>query len=241
MKKVIIMLALLIVAAPAMAKDIQITTNELAQGEFDSFVKEFGAGISFNPMAPAEPLGTIGFDVGVEVVLTDISDNKGYWTKMISSNNPHPYLPVPRLHVMKGLPFGIDVGAIYSEIPEYDIRLWGVEVKYALLEGSITTPALSIRGSYSQLDGVDDIDLNTQTIDLTISKGILMLTPYAGVSALWVNGSENSPLVILDDASETTLRGFLGLQVSPIPMIVVTGEAFFGDVIQYGLKVAIRF
>jgi len=242
MKKIIIVCAVLAgLISPAAAEDIGFTGSLLVQEEFDSFIKEFGAGISFNPMAPAEPLGMIGFDVAVEAVLTDISDSEGYWTKMISDSNPHPFLPVPRIHVMKGLPFGIDIGAIYSQVPGYNIQLWGIEAKYAILEGSIATPDLSIRGSYSQLDGVDDIDLNTQSIDLTISKGLLMLTPYAGISVLWINGGENSPLVDLKDTDETLFRGILGMQFSPLPFVVVTGEATLGDVIQYGLKIAIRF
>jgi len=242
MKKIIVMCVMVAgLVLPAAAEDIGFTSSLFSQEEFNSFIKEFGAGISFNPMAPAEPLGMIGFDVAVEAVLTDISDGKPYWMNMISDNNPHPFLPAPRIHVMKGLPFGIDIGAIYSQVPGYNIQLWGIEAKYAILEGSIATPALSIRGSYSQLDGVDDIDLNTQSIDLTISKGLLMLTPYAGVSVLWINGGENSPLVDLEDADETVFRGILGLQMSPLPFVVITGEATLGDVAQYGLKIAIRF
>jgi len=241
MKKALVVCMVLVFSLPAMAEDIGFTTNLLVQGEFDSFVKEFGAGISFNPMGPAEPLGVTGFDVAVEVVLTDISDGEGYWTKMIADNNPHSFLPAPRLHVQKGLPFGIDVGAIYAAMPGYDVRLWGLEAKYAILEGSVATPALSIRGSFSLLGGVDDIDLNTKSIDLLVSKGFLMLTPYAGVSALWISGSENSSIVSLKDAEEALFRGILGLQFSPMPLVAATGEIVFGDVVQYGLKIAIRF
>jgi len=241
MKKIILVLVLLMIAAPVSAKDIEITTNELLQNEFDSFVAEFGAALSFNPMAPAEPLGITGFDIAAEVILTDISENKGYWTKLIEANNPHPFLPMPRLHITKGLPFRIDIGAIYSYVPDTNIKLWGIELKYALLEGSMLTPALSIRGSHSQLSGVDDIDLNTQSLDLMISKGFLMLTPYAAVSALWVHGSENSDLVNLGDVDKTLFRALLGIQISPFPLFAINAEASFGEVIQYGFKVSIRF
>lgn len=241
MKKIFIAFAILMMATTALAGDIGFNTSQIIQGEFDSFVKEFGTAISFNPMAPAEPLGITGFDVAAEVMLTDISDSKGYWTKMVDDYNPQPYLPAPRLHLIKGLPFGIDVGAIYSAVPDSNIVLWGLEVKYAILEGSIATPALSIRGSYSQLDGVDDVDLNTQSIELMISKGILMLTPYAGVGVLWINGSENSSLVNFEDVNETLLKGLAGVQISPFPLVAINAEAAFGDITQYGLKIAIRF
>jgi len=45
MKKIILVLVLLMIAAPVSAKDIEITTNELLQNEFDSFVAEFGAAL----------------------------------------------------------------------------------------------------------------------------------------------------------------------------------------------------
>ena len=241
MKKSIVVFIILFITTSGYADDIGITTGQVVQDEFKNFVNEFGVALSFNPMAPAEPLGITGFDISAEVVVTDISENKGYWTKMIDSNDPQSYIPVPRLHLIKGLPLNIDIGAFYTAIPGYNVRLWGLEAKYAILEGSVATPALSVRGSYSQLDGVDDIDLNTQTIDLTVSKGFLIFTPYGGVSAVWVNGSENSALVNLKDVNETLFRGLVGVQVSPFPLFVINAEASFGEVVQYGLKLAIRF
>jgi hypothetical protein len=175
-------------------------------------------------------------------VTTDISDGKRYWEILVDDNDPFSQLPVPRIHVQKGLPFGLDVGAMYVNVPDTNIDLWGIEAKYALLDGGILTPALSIRGSYSQLSGVDDIDLNTQSLDLLISKGFLMLTPYAGASITRVRGSENTSLVELDEVNETDYRGIAGVQFSPFPLLVINGEVtFLGEVRQYGFKIGLRF
>jgi hypothetical protein len=130
---------------------------------------------------------------------------------------------------------------MYSSVPSTDIKLWGVEVKYAILEGGITMPAISIRGAFSKLEGIDEIDVNTYSGDLMISKGFLFLTPYAGITMLRVNASENSDLVTLDDVHETIYRGLLGLQVSPLPLLNITVEASIGEVKQYGLKLGLRF
>jgi len=241
MKKLLLILCLSAFASLAAAKDIEFT-DIISQEDFKDFVKEFGASLLFNPMAPAETLGMTGFDVSLEVVTTDISDGKRYWEILVDDNDPFSQLPVPRLHVQKGLPFGIDVGAMYVNVPDTNIDLWGIEAKYALLEGGILTPALSIRGSYSQLSGVDDIDLNTQSLDLLISKGFLMLTPYAGASIIRVRGTENTSLVELDEVNETDYRGIAGVQFSPFPLLVINGEVtFLGEVRQYGLKIGLRF
>jgi hypothetical protein len=240
MKKHTLMLVLLSLTSLATAKDIEFT-DAITQGDFKNFVKEFGTALLFNPMAPAEPLGIIGFDASVEMVVTDINDQEQYWQKLIDDNDPYSFLAVPRLHIQKGLPFNIDVGAMYLAVPNSNIKLWGIEAKYAILEGSMVTPAVSVRASYSQLLGVDDVDLNTQSLDLLVSKGFLMFTPYGGVSMIRVNGSENSELVTLGDVNETSYRALAGIQFSPLPLLIINGEISFGDIEQYGLKIGFRF
>jgi hypothetical protein len=224
----------------AAAEDIKIYQT-VAQSEFDQFIEEFGAGLFFNPMAPAEPLGITGFDIGLEAVATDINESEGYWRKLVENSNPDSYLVVPRLHVLKGFPFNIDIGAMYVEVPDSNVKVWGIEAKYALLSGTAATPAVSIRGSYSQLDGVEEISVNTQTLDILISKGILMVTPYAGVSGTRIQGEEHSTLVALEKVEKTGFKTLVGVQFSPLPLLNINAEANFGDVTQYGLKIGLRF
>lgn len=240
MKKLFIIILSLSCIGFANAKDIELSAD-LTQTEFSDFISEFGTSVLFNPMAPAEPLGMLGFDVSLETVITDISDDKAYWTKVLDDHDPYSYLVVPRLHVQKGLAFNLDVGAMYVAVPDSNITLWGLEAKYAVLEDGIVTPALSFRASYSKLQGVDDVALNTQSLDVLVSKEFLMLTGYAGASLLRMSGSENSSAVNLDDVSETGYRGLVGMQFSPFPLLIINGEVSLGEVPQYGLKIGLRF
>ncbi|HCW93213.1 MAG TPA: hypothetical protein DHM44_06000, partial [Flexistipes sinusarabici] len=141
MKRAFFVVLFIFLVSSVFAEDIEFTDSTLTQGEFESFTKELGVALSFNPMSPAETLGVTGFDIGAELVVTDISDNKKYWETLVDDNDPSSYLPVPRLHVQKGLPFNIDIGAMYTAVPNSNIKLWGVELKYALLEGTTATPA----------------------------------------------------------------------------------------------------
>ncbi|MEN8220453.1 MAG: hypothetical protein ABFS56_29710 [Pseudomonadota bacterium] len=240
MKKILLIIVLSSLNGFASAEDIDLTAG-IVQDEFKDFVKEFGTVLLFNPMAPAERLGITGFDISLDAAATDINDDDAYWTKFLGGSDPDSYIPTLRLHVQKGLPFNIDVGAMYVSVPDSNIKLWGLEAKYAILEGTVATPALSVRASYSKLQGVDDVELDTQSLDILISKGFLMLTPYAGASLIRINGSEKSDLVALDDVGETEYRGLIGVQFSPFPLLVINGEFSFGDVRQYGLKVGLRF
>lgn len=241
MNRVVLSIFLIFFTVSVYAEDIGFTDSGLTQNEFKDFSRELGVALSFNPMSPAEPLGVTGFDASGELVLTDISDNKKYWETLVEDGDPYSYIPVARLHVQKGLPMNIDIGGMYTKVPDSNIKLWGVELKYAILEGTAATPALSIRGSFSKLSGVDDLDINTQSGEILISKGFMMLTPYAGISALRVNSSENSDIVDFNDVHEVIYRGLAGLQISPIPLTVLNLEVSIGEVNQYGVKAGIRF
>ncbi|MDM8567768.1 hypothetical protein QUF74_19240 [Candidatus Halobeggiatoa sp. HSG11] len=240
MIKKLILVLLLAMSYVTQANDIEFT-DAISQNQFEEFTKEFGTALLFNPMAPAEPLGMLGFDVALETVVTDISDEQEFWINLVSDNDPVAYLPVPRLHVQKGLPFNIDVGAMYVSVPSTNIKLWGLEAKYAILEGSTLTPALSVRASYTNLSGVDDVSIDTQALDILVSKGFLMFTPYAGASIFRVNGSENTDIVELDDVNVTGYRALVGMQVSPFPLMIINAEVSLGEVPQYGLKIGLRF
>lgn len=241
MKKIIITIIIALLAVPLFANDIEFTDPTLTKSEFENFSKELGVGLSFSPMSPAEPLGVTGFDVAAELVITDISDDEKYWKALVEDGDPTGVLVAPRIHVQKGLPFKIDIGAMYSQVPDSNIKIWGLELKYAILKGNAIVPALSIRGTYSRLEGVDDLDMDTQSGEILLSKGFLMLTPYVGFSTLRVNASENSDVVDLSDVHEIIYRGLAGIQISPVPFFVINFEASIGEATQYGMKAGIRF
>ena len=186
MKKLIALLCTLGIAQPALAANIS-TLNTLGQSEFRTLSEDLGAALSYKPVTPAAALGTTGFDLGIEVTQTDTSKSAQIWTKATGGGSSVSKVYVPKLHVAKGLPFGIDVAAFYSKIPSSNISLTGAELRYAIVDGGIATPAVALRGSYTKLGGVDQLAFNTKGLDLSVSKGFAMLTPYIGVGQVWVD------------------------------------------------------
>lgn len=231
----------------AMARDISFV-NPIDQGAFKALSREAGAGITFRNVAPAEPLGITGFDLGVEVSAVQIQDNSGYWNEAFQGDAPS-FLLLPKLRARKGLPFGIDVGAMYAYVPDSNIKLFGAEVSKAILEGSVATPALGIRGTYSKLVGVGDLELQTAGIDASISKGFLFLTPYAGAGAVWIDSKATGRLQELAVAAGSPLqeekfwqpRYFAGVKISPLPLFSITAEAEYQERPIYSLKAALGF
>jgi len=241
MKKLFLLAAALLVmtAADAFAWKISIPAG-LSQNEFKDLTKELGSAIAYRNLAPAEPLGLTGFDIAAQASMVSIENNNSYWEKVTGFDAPE-YVAAPSLRARKGLPFGIDIGAMYTDIYDTDIQVYGAELSKAILEGSAATPALGVRATYSKLDGIDDFDLQTAGIDATISKGFLFLTPYAGGGMLWIDGKYTGSLVSLSTESFWQSRGFVGLKISPLPFVNITAEAEYAARPIYSLKLGVGF
>lgn len=242
-KSLLLALSLVLLAGTqAMAKDIRFS-SAIDQRAFKDLSKEAGAAISFKNTAPAAPLGITGFDAGVEVSVVDIKSNSSYW-KAAFGNDAPSYLYLPKIRVRKGLPFGIDLGAMYTYVPGSNIKLFGVEASKAILSGTLATPALGVRGTYTRLTGVNDLELQTTGIDASISKGFLFLTPYAGAGGLWINSKATGTLQRLSGLKSENIfqpRVFAGIKVSPLPLIGITAEAEYEVRPIFSLKAAISF
>jgi hypothetical protein len=244
MKKALLLAAVVLLSAAGTTRADDLDPRFLLKDEFKDFSKEVGFALSYFPLAPAEPLGITGFDIGVEVTAVDIEEGKSYWENQGGTDKGDfpSYLPVPKIHAQKGLPLGIDIGAIYSKVPDTNIQLIGGEVKWAILKGTVATPAVALRGSYTKLLGVDNLDLETIGYDASVSKGIAMFTPYAGVGQVIINSEpKNLPTgSLLDDEEITETKYFLGVKTKLL-LLTVTAEADFAEVPAYSLRIGMGF
>ena len=199
---------LLTVNLPAFADTNFDRLQTLSQTEFGLLAKDFTAAGSYKAVAPGAPLGITGFDLGVEVSATQLA-NANVWKKA-GADISSVYLP--KIHLHKGLPFNIDIGASLAATPNSDIKLVGFEARYAILAGSIATPSLSVRAATTRLSGVTQLDLNTQSLELTASKGFLLFTPYIGVGRVW--GSVTPHVLSLNKVSTTANKVFAGINAN---------------------------
>ncbi|MBI5407458.1 MAG: hypothetical protein HZA18_07170 [Nitrospirae bacterium] len=216
-----------------------INLQAMAQSEFEDLSKEVGLIVSYVPLAPAEPLGVLGFDIGIEVTEARISSGATFWEKAVADGKPPDYVVLPKIHVQKGLPFGIDLGAIYAMAPGTNISLYGGELKWAFMKGSIVSPAAAIRGSYTALAGVNDLDATTYGLDASISKGFGPLTPYAGLGNVWIKTKENAGLG-LNDVSTSATKLFIGAKFK-ILLLGIVLQADFSDTQMYSARANISF
>ena len=248
MKRIIIALLLvLVMAVPAIAKtDITLPAG-FTQDDFKNLSRDVGLAISYMPLATAEPLGGAlpHIDLGVEATSTSIDNNATYWNKISNApgNSSIPSsLVMPKVHLQVGLPIiPFDLGIVYGEVPSTNIKYTGYEVKWAILQGSVATPALALRGAYTVLSGVSDVDISTKSADLSISKGFAMFTPYAGYGMVWIDSKEKSSAVTLQDESLTENKWFVGCKITFFPLMNMVAEADFAQVNSYSFRLNIHF
>lgn len=233
-------IALALAGAPALASTFTIDNlGNLAQPDFHLLAQDLGAALSYKPLEPSDPLGLTGFDIGAALTATTLQNTETV-QKAISSGTVFNTLPVPTLRAAKGLPFDIDVGLLYAKIPSSNIKITGGEIRWAALAGNAAVPAVAVRYSATHLSGVPQLSTSTQSLDVSVSKGFLILKPYVGVGEVW---SKTTPSGIPTLAAEsiTQAKVFGGVDLNfGIFNVVVEGDST-GGVKSYGAKFGFRF
>ena len=231
---------LLCMAQTAWSANDIIKLDALSQPEFHVLSADLGSALSYKPLTPAAPLGTTGFDMGVEVTRTNMTNSSQAWSKITGSGIAVTDLYAPKLHVAKGLPFGIDIAAFYSKIPTANISLFGGALSYAILQSAPAQPAVAIRGAFTRMVGVSQLALNTKSLDLSVSQGFGSFTPYAGIGRVWVNSMPNVGPVLQNEGF-TQGKVFVGANLNLIFTNLAAEFDKTGAARSVSLKLGFRF
>ncbi len=233
--KILSLASLIVGPSTGLAANIDQLGN-LSQAQFKDLTADLGAALSYKSVTPAEPLGALGFDLGFEVSSTTLESDA---LEAASSDDAPSQLLIPKLHLHKGLPLGMDLGAFYTSVPSSNIGLVGGALSYAIFEGGVLTPAVSIRGTYSQLTGVNALELTTKGLELSISKGFALFTPYAGVGT--VRMSSKTDLLGLQNENLTKAKKFLGFNLNLGLMNIAAETEKIGANTSISAKIGVRF
>lgn len=226
-------------ALTAQADDVN-QINALVQADFRDLSKDLSAAVSYKAVIPIEPLGVTGFDIGFGITATEL-EHRAAWDRASSGSAPTTVY-LPKVHVHKGLPAGIDIGGFYGTAADSNVDVWGAEIRYALIEGGAAAPAVGLRGTYSKLSGVDQLDFHTRGVELGISKGFAFFTPYAGIGRVW---TEASPVGATSNNLQTEKfsddKVYLGANINFVAgNLAVEGDKV-GDTTSYSVKFGFRF
>ena len=191
----------------------------LINSQFKSFAENLGAAQSHKALTRKDTSGASALNVGVELTSTTIERNS-VLEEFASKDSPNTvYLPKFQINTQQR--YGWNAGAFYSSVPSSEIEIYGGELSYSLNSRHDYLPSLSVRGTYSQLTGIDDLFLTSTGVELSVSKGFSGLTPYAGIGTTRIDGEYQ-----LDGytSSLTHNKYFLGLQFD-LGMFSLSAEA----------------
>ncbi len=212
--------------------------NLLGQKDFSDMSHDLGAAVAYRRLAPAQSLGSTGFDMGFGISSTRL-EHQSAFDQATSEDSPDILL-IPKLYFQKGLPYGFDVGAYYTAVPDSNMELVGGGVSYSLLPDHSFAPAISIQGTFSRLIGVDDLSLDTRGLDLSISKGFSLLTPYVGVGRVWVNSDPARSTGLLEEEFSQD-HYYIGANMNiGLFRMALEGDTI-GDTSTYNFKLGVRF
>jgi hypothetical protein len=228
-------------ALPLQAQSDSITFDpDITDEQFAEFARLLGQGIYATPVEPASARGLLGFDIGVAATAVPIDPAAAYWTQSVGEEDfsISDHVVVPRLVASKGLSFGTISGA-YAKVPDSDVAMWGGSLDLPLTRGGIATPTLALRGAYSTIMGVEELDLSTYGVELFLSKGFGPITPYGAVGYAWTKAEGRIDAIdrVLKDDS-TMNRYTVGVRLSLLlPKIVI--EATQGEERSYAAKISL--
>lgn len=230
--------AALLAASNAHALDIN-TLNLLTQSDFRLLSEDLGAALSYKALVPAEPLGVIGFDIGVGVTATELQ-HRDVLAKAAAGADVPKVLPVTSVRAVKGLPFNIDIGASLGRVPTTGATTTGGELRWAFVPGGVLTPTIAVRASYSQLSGIDQLKASSAGLDVSISKGFLFATPYLGVGSVTTRTQVTGTTLLKSERfSQTRVFGGVNVNLGLVNLAVEADKT--GDATSYGVKAGFRF
>jgi hypothetical protein len=159
-------------ALPLQAQDV-VFDPATTQADFQKFSRIVGQAIFATPVEPARSSGILGFNVGVAVTALKIDQGSSYWSRAVPANSDftrNGYILVPRLVATKGFGSGT-ISGTYAKLQNSGIKTWGGALDVPIIRGTLATPEIAFRASYSTLSGVDVFREKTYGAEVFSARG----------------------------------------------------------------------
>jgi hypothetical protein len=212
--------------------------DRLTQDQFAGLSRDLAAIAAYRSVTPANALGITGFDVGVGGDAISLQAGNAYAIAGGSGSDSTVY--AARLYFGKGLPYGIDIGATATFPSGSGASILGGEARYALLNDALATPAIALRGYYSQAFGVSQLGLRSYGADLMISKKLTVVTPFGGIGTLRTDVTPNG-IGTLSAERFTVGRYFVGVNANFLLLDIALEADRTGEVDSISAKFGWRF
>jgi len=218
---------------------------ELTKDEFKEFAAELGSVLRFRQLGDTTTLGKGNVDISVQFTSTPVGDAKGAWNNTMSHPAADHWLgesiSLPRIVARFGVSDRVDVGAWGGLSPGSNYGLVGADTKIALVRQGADRPvSVSIRPSITSLLGPSEVWAGNASIDVSVSRALGALSPYAGVATTASLAVERAEDVDLDPATAAGSLAYAGLSYR-WRAFVLSAEVEKGTLVSYAFRIGTRF
>jgi len=230
--RVALCVALLLSALPAAAWDVD---GDAPGKDFHAFHRRFSTDAYSYPRHGAAPLGLTGFEVFVDAAVDRGFDDEPFAATVIDGSLSGGFLAIARVGVRKGLPGGFDLGVTYGQALGGDVKLASADLQWAIIDGGVLSPALSVRVTGTETLSPHAYDLRQYGAELLFSKGFTVLTPFVGAGVVSSRGKLDGSRQSLRE-TETQAIAYAGVTLNLLlPKITVEVEK--AEVVQASVRV----
>jgi len=215
------------------------------QATFDGLSKDLGAVIWMNPSNSAEPHSAgiipVGVQAAIEVSSLAIDPNDAHWTLM-GLDLPSA-LPLPRLRLSAGIPFGLDLSYMVLSMPNSNVEMTGFEGRMAF-GNFIPVPMLeaNVRLYQSSLTGVTDLEVKSSGYAAMIGANLPVIKPYIEIGSVTTTSTPSGTLgLLVSEYSSTDSTMAIGAKAELAFFIVNIEKSKVGDKDLTSVKIGFEF
>lgn len=236
-----------------------LATNNKAKLEpaLADISKNMAAIFAHRGLAPAETLGggVGGFEIGLNVASVDLDTAplkdlvESVPGQTLEGKYDVSSVPVPALSAAVGFPvLPLDLSVTY--LPSVaGTNMLTVEAKYAVIEGGVVMPAVSLSANYASATFADTFDVTSYGADVTISKGFgvgVKFVPFAGVgyvsSKMEINDKAKPTATSVKTSYDSTATKLLAGASIQLGLFNIVGQwDKIGDYSAYSAKLGLKF
>lgn len=153
---------------------------------FEHLTRDLSLAILPRGLATGETLGQAGFAIQVDQSFSNIDQTQDYWIKATFDEQPASTLTTTQFHVRKGLPLGLELGAMVNGLWSSKLFFIGGELRWSLHEDFFGgMPDFTIRGFGGTMLGNADLSISGGGLDAIVSypigvASVVNITPFAG-------------------------------------------------------------
>ncbi len=213
------------------------------QTQFNALSDDLAAGTWMNTSNSAESHSAgiipVGVQIAVEVASVSIDKNAPHWA---NSTGITDTLPVPRIRISAGIPFGIDLGYMVSQLGDTNIEITGYEGRMAF--GSfIPVPMLeaNVRLHKSTMTGVPNMEISNSGFAAMVGANLPIVKPYLEIGTVTSTSTPSGVLAALATHETTNSTTTVGAKVELAFFVINLEKSSVGDKDLTTIKLGFEF